>query len=893
MKRNYRNLFLAGVCAFLGMFASCDDQPVEGGNGNGDAASTETSVVKVAAINASSATFMVKDLAVESLAYYVHEGVAEEDELDPIVLFSDAQEEGRIATLVDNQCTFSIYSLEGNKEYTVYVMYTEGDELVTQSATFMTASYDRIINVIESRKDGFTFHINVPEGTTYMYSLLPTYNYNMFREYRWADDVSFLRDGRRLTGPQTITYNSNEDWVLGDEEDDGGHYIHPGSAYTLIIGECDEEGNLLYDSIEYEMEDWYEDEWYEDDEYYEDGEAYDPMPLATRAGTVTATRKGAYTEIPWTSDDFYPNGIYARQNLLAALEVVDSKVNVELTKKTERRIKLRCTASEDVQYVVAPMEKSEYKDYVKVMGKDAVAAGLLEGYGELAMSGTQDLEINEEWGYLEVGDTWIISVIGIYAEDASVISYDTLHVTLTPSTLPAADITIEGCDNPSGEVTPNLAWFRVKSESKNVASAKHVAHYTKEVVKQLNSGYTYEDLITYYGYDLSEKDIMDINSDEGLYIPIESMEDAATTLIIAAYNEDDVESIAYGESRSPQKPALPEAPGYQDLCENLKGDWTVRIIQRLAETFYEYEEDEEGNVIDWDNPVIIDSVWYDTLYTTITFGESFDNSPATFDDSHEVYAEIFDSYYWNEIEKGASDEEATENAKAQIEEQFANYKSMVTKYEEKYKGQNYILAYGLGEVHDYATPWDLFCSSNYSAYDVEELFYAYGPKLFFQVQEDGSLQLLGDGYNFHLPPVAGWDPYYEVNLMGYNHNYEDMGSFYSGGFPVEVGENSIVIKAAEAEGDYFYPAFGVNSFGWPMFLTKTCEEIVLTRGAVAEDEEDMGLMTRAAKAGINKPAKSQNNRIKRAYFPTKSAKVKTSSMPYVPVLDNLKAKYNK
>lgn len=890
MKRNYRNLFMAGVCAFLGMFASCDDQPVEGGNGDGDAASTETSVVKVAAINASSATFMVKDLAVESLAYYVHEGVAEEDELDPIILFSDAQEEGRIATLVDNQCTFTVYSLEGNKEYTVYVMYTENDELVTESATFMTASYDRIINVVESRKDGFTLHFNVPEGMTYMFAFVNTEQYGTWRNWYGANDKEFLEDGRRLTGPQTVTYNSNEDWLW---EEDGGMYIHPGSTYTVIIGECDEEGNLLCDSIEYEMEDWYEEDWYEED--WNEGEAYDPMPLSTRAGTVTAPRKGAYTEVPWYDDDFYPCGLYARQNLIAAFDQVDSKVNVELTKKTERRIKLRCTAKEDVQYVVAPMEKSEYKDLEKIIGKESIAPKLLEYYSELIMSGTQDLVIDENMVYgMEVGTTWIVSVIGIYAEDASVISYDTLHVTLTPSTLPAAEITVEGCDNPEGEPTPNLAWFRVKSESKNVASANYVAHYTKEVAKQLNYGYTYEELVGSFGNPLEEKDIIEINSDEGAYIAIPSMEDAATTLIVAAYNEDDVASVAYGESRTPQYSALPEAPGYQDLCENLKGDWTVRIIQRLAETFTEYETDEEGNITDWENYVTIDSVWYDTLYTTITFGESFDNSPATFDESHEAYAEIFDTYYWNEIEKGASDEEATENAKAQVEEQFATYKSMAKKYEEKYKGQNYILAFGLDNVvQEYATPWDLFCSSDYSAYDVEELFYDYGPKLFFQVQEDGSLYLLGDGYNYYLPPVAGWDPWYDVNLGGYNPDYADMGMFYSGGFLVEVEENSMVIKAAEEEGEYFYPAFVSNDYGWPLFFTYTCEEIVLTRGAAVEDE-DMGLMTRAAKAGFNKPAdKSQNNRIKRTYLPTKSVKVKTSSMPYVPVLDNLKAKYNK
>ena len=877
MKRNYRNLFLAGVCAFLGMFASCDDQPVEGGNGNGDAASTETSVVKVAAINASSATFMVKDLAVESLAYYVHEGVAEEDELDPIILFSEAQEEGRVATFVDGQCTFTVYSLEGNKEYTVYVMYTEGDELVAQSATFMTASYDRIINVIESRKDGFTFHFNVPEGMTYMYALLPTFNYNMMRDSRWADDITFLRDGRRLTGPQTVTYNSNDDWYLEDEEDDFGHYIYPGAAYTLLIAECDVEGNLLYDSIEYEMEDWYEEEEY-------------PMPLSSRAGTATPARKGAYTEVPWTSDDFYPCGLYARQSLLAALEIVDSKVNVELTKKTERRIMLRCSAKEDVQYVVAPMEKSQFKDFVKMVGKDAVPTELLVSYGDLVQSGTQDLVIDEEWGYLEVGETWIINVIGIYADDASVISYDTLHVTLTPSTLPAADITVTGCENPSGEVTPNLAWFNIKSESKNVAYAKHIANYTKEVAKEINNGSTYEDLVSWYGAPLEEDDIVAINSDEGLYISISTMEDAATTLIVAAYNEEDVESIAYGESRSPQYPALPEAPGYNDLCENLKGDWTARIIERRFETNYYYGEDEEGNT-DWDNWWTVDTVWYDTLYTTITFGASFDNSPETFDESHEAYADVFDSYYWNEIDKGASEEEATENAKAQVDEQFAEYKRLVAKYEEKYKGQNYILAYGLGEVHEYATPWDLFCSSSYSAYDVEELFYAYGPKLFFQVQEDGSLILVGDAYNYVLPPVAGWG-WYDMNLLGYNHTLEDMGWFYSGGFSVEVKEDSMVIKGVEENGDYFYPAFGVNYYGFPTFLTKTCEDVVLTRGAAVEDG-DMDLMTRAAKANINKTVKSQNNRIKRTYIPTKSTKVKSSSMPYIPVLDNLKAKFNK
>ena len=871
MKRNYRNLFMVGVCAFLGMFASCNEQPpVDTGNGEEEVNGNETTVLSVAKVNPTSATFAVAGLTADSLAYYVHEGVAEEGELDPIVLFSEAQEEGRVVAVVNDSCAFSIYSLEGGKEYTVYIMYTEDDELVSMSSTFTTSAYDRIINVIESRKDGFTFHFNVPEDMTYMYAILPTENYNAFRAYGWADDVTFLSDGLRLTGPQTVTINSGEDWY---EEGDGGFFIYPGSAYTLMIAECDIEGELLYEmnpNLDYGDEE--EEGW--------NGEVWGPEAPATRAGSIVAPRMGAYTEEVWATDEFYPTGTYARQQLFAALEVVESKVDVKLTGKTERRIKIRCTANEDVQYVVAPMELSEYENTVNTVTEEAIASTLLQYYGDLVQSGTQDLVIDEEmvWG-LEVGSTWVISVIGVYDEDASVISYDTLQVTLTPSTLPAAELTIEGCDNPDGEVTPTLAWFHIKSESKNVTSAKHIANYTKEVVKELSYGSTYEDLVGNYGEYLSEEDIAAINSDEGLYLSIYSMEDAATTLIIAAYNEEDAQAVYVGESRSAAYPTLPEAPAYKTLSADLKGDWTARVIR--IEGVYNEET--------WEYDYVLD-----TLYTTLSLGESFDNSPATFDENNEAYADVYDSYYWNAMDKGATEEEAAEIAKAQVEEQFAEYKKMVTKYEEKYKGQNYILGLGLEEAHTYASPWDLFCSSEYSAYDAEELFYAYGPKLFFQVQEDGSLYLLGDANIMALPPVAAWG-YWEFVLVG--NNPEDEYSFYNGAYPVEVSEdkNTLTIKGVDYEGQMCYPAIGYWAWGSLDFNGggfRTIADIQLTRGAVADEEANEDVVTRA-KVDLNKVTKSKNNRIKRTYLPTKDVRVKESKMTYIPVLDKIKAKYSK
>ena len=173
------------------------------------------------------------------------------------------------------------------------------------------------------------------------------------------------------------------------------------------------------------------------------------------------------------------------------------------------------------------------------------------------------------------------------------------------------------------------------------------------------------------------------------------------------------------------------------------------------------------------------------------------------------------------------------------------------------------------------------------AYDVEEIFYAYGPKLFFQVQEGDKLALLGDATVTYLPPVAGWN-YYDVLLMGYNPVYANEGIYYTGSYPVEISEdkNTLVIKGIEADGEIFYPALGSMGWGWPDFFTKTCEDIVLTRGAAT---------TRAAQAepAAPKAVKAKSNRIKRTYLPTEMVEVKSAKVNYVPVVDKIKEKYSK
>ena len=855
MKRNYRNLFMVGMMAIAACFTSCkkDEGPIVDITVNGSEQIAEE-------IRSTSASFTIKTSDVEAVAYLVEKGSVSESTKDATVIYAQAELDGRVVAVADGDNTINVYSLEGNTEYTIFLVYKQDGKLVMKSKVFTTPAYDRIITVVETKKDGFKFHFNVPDSMTYMYAFLPTEQYNSFRSNGWADDVTFLLDGRTLTGPQTVEINSEEDWLY---EGDGGFFIHPGSAYMLLMAECDAEGNLLF----VENPD-YQGGW---------GGGWGPLAPATRAGSAVAPRVGDYSEEARTEDEFYPTGLYARQNLYAELTMVDSKVQIELLGKTERRIKVRCTADEDVQYVMAPMELNMYNEFVGLVTEEGVASTLLEYYGTEMQSGTQDFEIDENTVYLEVDSTYVISVVGVYAEDASVLSFDTLHVTLTKSTLPAAVVEITQGTNPAGEVTPDLVWFNIKSPEKNVYGAKHIANYTKEVQKMINQGYTYDELLSWYGGDLSEEDVQAINSDEGLTICISSMEDMESTLIIGAMNEEEGMTIYTGVARSAELPAL--EPVNSSLFEDLKDEWTARVIQKHTETLWMSDEN-------FENWWTVDTTWVDTTYTTISLGNSFDNSPASFDESIDAYWDVYASHFNKALENGATEEQADEYAKAEVDAQFALYKDAAAKYENKYKGQNYLLGLGLDALHPYATPWDLYCSSDYVAYDVEEIFYAYGPKLFFQVQEGDQLVLLGDATVTYLPPVAGWN-YYDVLLMGYNPIYANEGMYYTGSYPVEISEdkNTLVIKGIEADGEYFYPALGSMGYGWPEFFTKTCEDIVLTRGAAT---------TRAAKVEFEAPVnvKAKSNRIKRTYLPTELVKVKTSKMTYIPVVEKIKEKYN-
>ncbi len=860
MKRNFRNLFMIGAMAFAAAFTSCTEEGVP------TVEATVNGYEGVAAeVRSTSASFTLTTQDVQTVAYFVAKGHHAENEMSAEVIYANAVEAGRLVTVADGANKIDIYGLEGGTDYTACFAFMKGEEYAIVTKTFSTPAYDRVITVVESKKDGYKFHINVPDTTYYMYAFLQTEWYNSARVQFGYNDLIFLSDGKLRQGPQTIEINNGDYWNADspdfDPEWESPWYIHPGSAYTVLMAECDADGNIFAEqNPEYD---------------FGGGDDWILGAPATRAGSATEPRWGDYSEEAWTQDDIYPTGIYARQNLLAALEIVDSKIDVELIGKTERRIKVRCTTADDVEYIIAPMMEAQYKEFETLVGKDAIASTLLEYYGADVYSGTQEFDFDENAIWVEIDSTYVISVVGVYAEDASVISYDTLKVTLTKSTLPEAKVEITAVEN--GE-TPNLVWFNIKNVGENpVYAAKHIANYTKEVQKMINDGNTHKDLLDSYGEYLSEEDVQAINSEEGLTISIVSMDDTESTLIVGAFNEEEGMAVYTGVSRSAELPAQERVNS--SLFESLKGDWTARIIQQKSE--YSWETFEY-------------TYYIDTTYTTLTLGYDFnEQTPASFDASHEGYEAVFNSYVASAMEKDPTLEKpaAEEYAAEQVEKYFNDYKAMANKYSNKYYNQNYIVGIGFEDAHTFASPWDLFCATNYTAYDVEELFYAYGPKLFFQVQQDGGLKLLGDANIMTLAPVAAWG-YYEYVMVG--NNPLDENNPYNGSFDVEVVDaDTLVIKGVDFEGQMCYPALGYWSWGWLSYAYQTIADIQLTRGVAVEDEvvEDEEVVEPAEAA--KKVAARANNRIKRTFLPTEVIKANSTEMPYVNVLEKVQDKFNK
>ncbi len=482
----------------------------------------------------------------------------------------------------------------------------------------------------------------------------------------------------------------------------------------------------------------------------------------------------------------------------AMLPAEGEGVEVTLKELTESTAYFEIIPSEScLGYHVLTLTSGDYYGLASFLGEDGMQAYTLE-WGE-PMIGANEYVISG----LSVGTYYHIMVTGLFEENGAVQSF--YHDTFSPqeSTLPLPVLEVTSVDEKN---THDKVYFNVKCTTKDAAVGKYVANYVKDWIPELNAGYSYDDMVEMYGLEFTEEELAQVNSDAGYELCYTSYEDVATRLAVVVGNADEkICEAVWADSKAGPLPAKEKVES--SLYADLEGDWVLNYWDTQS-----YLSAENSDI----------TQKYRQFQTTITTNPDF--GPASYN-------------AW----KGDASYEFVLNAlggnTTRVKNLFNEYKTVAAYHKEKYAGQNQIVGvnfpcgyYTKAEKQNVYTPWDLFTSEYYSAYDNFELFYDFGPKVFFEVKDANTIVLKSD--MSALPPLENFDgAYYMVGIgkKGSTNQY-----LLSCEFPVTISDdkNTLTVHPVEYNGILYYPGTiqYYNGNAYPQNVTP--KELVYTRGTL-------------------------------------------------------------
>lgn len=382
-----------------------------------------------------------------------------------------------------------------------------------------------------------------------------------------------------------------------------------------------------------------------------------------------------------------------------------------------------------------------------------------------------------------------------------------------------------------------FAKFNIKAPNKDVVSAMYGADYKREFILDFNTGdYQYEDFAQ---NPLSEEDIKQINSDEGLEIWINSTDGQTTRCVVVGYNEELTRNVVFSPEKEGPCDAIADCktkmldmvpPVNSPLFDDLKGVWTA-TAKMLVRTY------DDNNVL---------QIYQTNAKQKIEIMNSI-TLPALTSADYDIYQSF-----------GIGKEEVDvlyQDLQREVDH-FNDYRLVY---------RNRLLCLGWFDYDFYdpsrllaKSPYDLFVYDEYSCIDNAQIMYEFGPKWYLEVDGDGNVTVPFDMWE--TPPMTAWQgtpffmsayAYYDDAGKELNHGYktevvkESTGEvFMPGEFPVEVvSKDKIVIKALKAAQDttatslanaklntYYPNAIGGWGAADAQLIRPVVSEITLTRG---------------------------------------------------------------
>lgn len=798
MRKLFQCLFLLSAVVLAGSMWSCSDDDDQPGT-NGEDSTLGVEAPASDAVFATSATFKLSTKGAESYVYKVVEG-ANAAEPDPVVVYAEAQENGTIVAVTGDTDEALVAGLEGNKTYTVFFIFKVGNEYKIYSQKINTPKYSQMVTVIKTDLFSVTLHVEVPEDVYYSLGFISIENYETYKmqfgktdaDYVVASPYGDMRDPR-YKGPQNITIENGVNAYAGalnekDYEDDIYPYaVHPGTGYVIFIGQCNEDGTS------------------EGFVNYIDNGGSDDDDWGVLGSKLPNIKE--YTEEKPISENMEFTGRYAKTVLFTqAPHKGTGSVMAQIDRATEKSVMITYTPSDDIlQYVVVLIDDADLEMVLNfVGGEDGLQISVLNGGDRY--DGVQQLTYS-----LTPGHTYTAYIVGVYNEDATIQTMDKLEgIKTIVSDKPAVEFKV----TPLNMESPYQIGYNIKAPNGDCAAFKYLLNYTKDWYPELNGmeGENLEEniarMVATYGQGINDADVLSkINSAEGYDMAFSTMDDTESWLVLESYNVDEKTKLFYdGDNyRTTSAPLKAEEPVNSELFSKLQGTWTATMTNAAG--------------------------------TTVT-------CPVTIASGPEQVATLPEDVKQGLVEYFVKQGKTQAQAEELVLKYFEEYKEGAAYYTQKYKNMNCLVATGF--VYDdwyapLATSWDLFHSTEYSAYNTDELFRDYGPKMFLKIEKDENgadvvsiitTRMLEDGYNYYryVDPLADW--YRTLVLCAYNTETPD--NYYTSDFPVEVSAdmNTVTIKSLEQDGKIYSPGFATESYGYPNWsFPTTAEGIILTRTA--------------------------------------------------------------
>lgn len=793
MKKSLISLLGGGLAALL-CISGCvkvndnvkPDPPVE-----------TTASVELAGAETVTAEIVIKVSNLTEYAYAVY-GATETPVEDPAVLFAT----GTKGTLEDGENSVIIRGLEANQTYVAAIALKNETEYWAEvyKIEITTSDYVDTFTLIETYHDGFKAHFKVPQtvkdaGNAIRWSVGNLSNWYA-QKLQGATDADFLtmNGGLYITNDTTFVFNNENTTVIdkdGDEVNIHDTFV-PGEPVVFMFGE-----------FEWGMSDFGWDEGYfvplfDYEAWWElMGGGGGPGPLSADVDDelcVEEDKLWSGTHVRKIIRTTAPEKMEAGVTVGTEIGAVDGTITI--TPDDDVLQYTYWVTTGDIYQQVLDMYL--FNDESLVQWYTTSVLGYYEGVQGGA--GITEITLKDMFYEVESETEYLLFVTSMGDENGTVQNFQKFTFTTGAKTHPAPVVEVTPIANPSGTESPYEVCFNVKCTSKNAVSGKYAANYEREWQLMFNQGYSVADICA-QGNALSEAEIAQINTEEGLNITFPSLAGQTNRLGIILYNDEDTanEKDAYAIATTVAEPA--KAPVDSKYFTSLPGDWT------MTSTFSDGKER--------------------TSKLSILSGYTY---PATLDAS--VY----------EVYKNHGKE------KAEVDELFEVFKDEIDIFNSWLKSQNFILCHGFGfERSDYSTelvpqdPYELFCSDSYSGLDCASMIWDCGPKWYLEVLSDGSVVAPVNANRFY--PMVGYQ------TLAYASAYNKAAGFltynpYTGGdleLPVSVAsdENTITVNPVNVRVQVdgvtqdvdFYLNAVKSSFGYNFIVGVNCEgPLVITRG---------------------------------------------------------------